>query len=142
MAIWKLEPTNLESPDWQISTNRGRVIVRAPDAMSARKVAAEHFTRGARPVVIGQDSPASPWTNPELVTCTELADSDFDPDGPAEVLGPLSWEPEALRVEHSRVAMGPPSAQEAADETKFPCGLVPTALPAKRMGGRVRTRRR
>ncbi len=49
---------------------------------------------------------------------------------------------EALRIEHGRVAMGPPSTQDAADETKFPGGLVPTALPAKRMGGRVRTRRR
>ncbi len=44
--------------------------------------------------------------------------------------------------EAGRVAMGPPSTQESADETKFPGGLVPTALPAKRMGGRVRTRRR
>ncbi len=142
MAIWKLEPTNLESPDWQISSYRGQAIVRAPDAISARRVAADQFTCEARTVVIGRDSPESPWTNPELVTCAELHDSDFDPDGPAEVLDPLSWEPEALRVEHSRVAMGPPSAQEAADETKFPCGLVPTALPANRMGGRVRTRRR
>ncbi len=127
MAIWKLEPTDVESTDWQISTYRGRTIVCAPDAISARRVAADQFTC----------SPESPWTNPDLVTCTEL-----DPEGPTEVLDPLSWEPEALRVEHSRVAMGPPSAQEAADETKFPCGLVPTALPAKRMGGRVRTRRR
>ncbi len=93
MAIWKLEPTNLESPDWQISSYVGRAIVRAPDATSARRMAAEQFTRAARTPLIGQDSPASPWTNPELVTCTELADSDFDPEGPAEVLDPLMWEP-------------------------------------------------
>ena len=93
MAIWKLEPTNLESPDWQISSYRGRAIVRAPDATSSRRMAAEQFTRAARTPLIGRDSPASPWTNPELVTCTELHDSNFDPEGPAEVLDPLMWEP-------------------------------------------------
>ena len=49
---------------------------------------------------------------------------------------------EARRVEHSRVPLAPPPPSEAGDRTKFPEGLIPTALPAKRMGGRVRTRRR
>ena len=49
---------------------------------------------------------------------------------------------ESLRIEHSRVPLAPPSPKEAADAAKFPEGLVPTALPAKRMGGRVRIWRR
>ncbi|MHC4414088.1 MAG: DEAD/DEAH box helicase [Planctomycetota bacterium] len=49
---------------------------------------------------------------------------------------------EVLRVEHSRIPMAPPAPEEAEDETKFPGGLVPTALPARRLGGRLRTRRR
>ena len=34
-----------------------------------------------------------------------------------------------------------PNAQAAADDAKFPGGIVPTALPRKGMGGRLRTRR-
>ena len=49
---------------------------------------------------------------------------------------------EDLRAEHGRTTQVPPSAVEAADETKFPGGLVPTALPGRRLGGRLRTRRR
>ena len=47
-----------------------------------------------------------------------------------------------LRVEHSRTPMAPPSEEEARDETKFPGGVVPTALPSRRIGGRLRSRRR
>jgi superfamily II DNA/RNA helicase len=49
---------------------------------------------------------------------------------------------EDLRIEHSRTPMSPPSPDEAIDETKFPGGVVPSALPARRLGGRLRTRRR
>ena len=36
----------------------------------------------------------------------------------------------------------PPVVEKEIDASKFPGGLVPTKLPAKRMGGRLRTRRR
>jgi ATP-dependent RNA helicase DeaD len=49
---------------------------------------------------------------------------------------------EDLRAEYSRTAVVPPTAEDAADGTKFPGGMVPTALPARRLGGRLRTRRR
>ena len=49
---------------------------------------------------------------------------------------------EDLRAEYSRTAKAPPSADDAADRTKFPGGIVPTALPSRRLGGRLRTRRR
>ncbi|MHC4709883.1 MAG: DEAD/DEAH box helicase [Planctomycetota bacterium] len=47
-----------------------------------------------------------------------------------------------LRIEHSRTPTAAPSDDEAGDETKFPGGIVPAALPARRLGGRLRTRRR
>ncbi len=49
---------------------------------------------------------------------------------------------EEHRVEHRRTLAGPPPPEEASDETKFPGGLVPTALPTRRLGGRLRSRRR
>ena len=82
-------------------------------------------------------------TNVEILS---MEYGDFQPGSiPAEVT--LQQEQsrervEARRVEHSRVPLAPPPPSEAADHTKFPEGLIPTALPAKRMGGRVRTRRR
>lgn len=49
---------------------------------------------------------------------------------------------ESLRVEHSRVPLAPPSPQDADDKAKFPGGVVPKALPTRRLGGRLRLRRR
>jgi ATP-dependent RNA helicase DeaD len=49
---------------------------------------------------------------------------------------------EAHRMEHSRILSGPPSPDEAEDATKFPGGLVPTAIPPRRLGGKLRRRRR
>ncbi len=49
---------------------------------------------------------------------------------------------EASREGKSRTKVDIPSEQEAKDDTSFPGGVVPKGLPNKRMGGRVRTRRR
>jgi superfamily II DNA/RNA helicase len=49
---------------------------------------------------------------------------------------------EELRIEHSRVPVAPPRQNETKDEAKFPGGIVPAALPSRRLGGRLRTRRR
>ena len=49
---------------------------------------------------------------------------------------------ESLRIEHSRVPLAPPTSDVGSDAGKFPGGLVPKALPARRLGGRLRTRRR
>ena len=94
MAIWKLEPTDLESPRWRGTDYVGVAIVRAQDEQTARQTATSRFARAVRRESKYQDSPApSPWKVPELVTCTELNQADFDREGPAEVLDPLSWEP-------------------------------------------------
>jgi ATP-dependent RNA helicase DeaD len=71
---------------------------------------------------------------------------DFEPgEPPKQVL--LEREREAeregeMRVVHSRVPLAPPPEQEKVDPSKFPGGVVPSKLPKKRLGGRVRTRRR
>jgi superfamily II DNA/RNA helicase len=49
---------------------------------------------------------------------------------------------EATRGDVARSRRTPPSPDEAADRSKFPGGLVPAALPARRMGGRLRTGRK
>lgn len=71
---------------------------------------------------------------------------DFEPSPPPrEILVQQKLAAErqdALHTEHSRVPLAPPAKSDAQDETKFPGGVVPVALPAKRMGGRLRGRRR
>ncbi|MCH8824487.1 MAG: DEAD/DEAH box helicase [Planctomycetes bacterium] len=71
---------------------------------------------------------------------------DFEPGPlPAAVIAKreLHEQREAERTtDNSRVRSAPPAPDEARDTSKFPGGKVPAALPARRMGGRVRTRRR
>lgn len=71
---------------------------------------------------------------------------DFEPGPlPAAVIAKreLDEQREAERTtDNSRVRSAPPAPEEAKDASKFPGGKVPAALPARRMGGRVRTRRR
>ncbi|MDY7109323.1 MAG: DEAD/DEAH box helicase [Planctomycetota bacterium] len=72
--------------------------------------------------------------------------ADFQPGPvPKEILARREEEEEreqSVRVDQSRVPLAPPDPEEATDPIKFPGGVVPSALPAKRMGGRLRSRRR
>jgi len=88
-------------------------------------------------------------TNIEKFTNVEIGPAeyaDFEP-------GPVPPEIEARRRaeemrrasvanEASRAAVVPPAQAEAGNATKFPGGLVPTAVPSRRLLGRVKTRRR
>jgi len=48
---------------------------------------------------------------------------------------------EAARKQKGRVVDSVPDKEQGVDATKFPGGIVPKALPKKRLGGRIRTRR-
>jgi hypothetical protein len=48
----------------------------------------------------------------------------------------------AAQQNRSRATVDIPSAADAVDASKFPGGIVPAALPSKRLGGRVKSRRR
>ncbi len=85
----------------------------------------------------------------ERLTNHEIACCDYQDFSPGQVPAEISAKRDLARqreenskVEHSRIRETPPTAEEAADTTKFPGGIVPADLPSRRMGGRVRTRRR
>lgn len=85
----------------------------------------------------------------EMLTNVEIPLSDyadFDPGPPPrEVAAELERKAErdgAAKIEHSRITVAPPTDRDARDAEKFPGGIVPVAMPRKRLGGRVRTRRR
>lgn len=72
--------------------------------------------------------------------------TDFKPGPEPRIVAERKKE-EAKRIEQSRqgksrTKVDLPSEQEGKDNSSFPGGIVPKGLPNKKMGGRVRTRRR
>ncbi len=88
-------------------------------------------------------------TSIEKLTNVEISPAEYDDFEPGEVPAAVVTERRrdeerraALTEDADRTTLRPPVEADAHDESKFPGGLVPTALPARRMGGRLRTRRR
>ena len=88
MALWRLTPIDLNDRTWLTSEVRDILIVRAPDALTARETAGSAF--GIVPQYIpGEDPPLdSPWIHVGLVKAEEIEDDRFQSEGPTEVLDP------------------------------------------------------
>lgn len=87
MPLWKLTPIDMTDPNWQASSHRGRVIVRAPDEEAAREAAAEAFDVPTR-FPPGGGVKAPPWRRPSSVRAELIEDERYDAEGPTEVLDP------------------------------------------------------
>lgn len=87
MPIWSLTPVDLDEPNWEASSHRGPVIVRARNEAQARAVAAAAFDvkTGFRP---GRGMRVPPWTRATMVRAEHIDDPRFEAEGPAEVLQP------------------------------------------------------
>ena len=89
-------------------------------------------------------------TNVEMLANVEIPKSEYDDFKPGPVPSDVAAmrEHEAKRKEDAQTARnrsaGPeiPVAAAAVDTSMFPDGIVPAALPGRRLGGRVRTSRR
>jgi hypothetical protein len=87
MPIFRLIPQHLEDPDWQASTYKGEVLVRAADARHARLRTTNRFgIAGTLPLEDGV--PRNPWTQERLVTCTQEEGSPYPEAGSTTVLWP------------------------------------------------------
>ena len=88
--LFRLEPQNVNSPDWEGSTYRDVVIVRASIEEEARACAATAFEY----VRDGQsdDQSVSPWKQPELATCAPVEDPSFEAEGPTMVISPAFFD--------------------------------------------------
>lgn len=93
MAIWKLEPRGVNSPDWKASTYQGRVIVRADSETKARQIAAAAFVIGIKVKADARKLSDIPWNQPLLVSAITIQDNNYQESGNEEIVGP----PEALR---------------------------------------------
>ena len=90
MAIWKLSPLNVSAPDWEASTYRGDVVLRAKNEEEARLCAMQRFAIATK-VNLGEKTRTCPWTQHELVSCEEIVDSKYSAIGEATVLEPTRF---------------------------------------------------
>jgi len=93
VAIWKLEPTDVHSRDWEASTYRGEVIVRAESEMKARQIAARAYVIVTEVKIGARKINDIPWNQLSLVSAVTIQDSSYQESGSEEIVGP----PEALR---------------------------------------------
>jgi hypothetical protein len=87
MAVWRLVPIDLNDPNWEASSHRGNVVVRARNEREARALAARAFDvkTGFRP---GEGVRFPPWTRAGLAMAERVDDPRFEPEGPPEILEP------------------------------------------------------
>ena len=83
--IWRLVPIDLKSQNWEASTFKGELIVRACDESEARQIASlKFFIETERR--LGQNVSVNPWRDPTTVSCTRTSDSEHIAEGPSAIL--------------------------------------------------------
>jgi hypothetical protein len=87
MPLWKLRPLDLGDPNWEASSHRGPVMVRAPDEQAAREQAQRAFGVKTR-FSPGATIRTPPWQRASLVAAERVRDQRYEEDGPTEVLEP------------------------------------------------------
>jgi hypothetical protein len=87
MPIWRLTPIDLEDPNWEASSHRGLVVVRAPSEASAREAAEGAFGVPTR-FPPGKGMRIPPWMRSELVHAEIIDSPIYSAEGTTEVLEP------------------------------------------------------
>lgn len=85
MPVYRLVPTNPSDPEWQASTHRGEVVVRAGSEGRARSLAAAAFRRAVERRE-GELRLGSLWRQPYAVRVEVLRDARYPAEGPEGVL--------------------------------------------------------
>jgi hypothetical protein len=87
VPLWRLKPIDLSDPNWEASSHKGAVIVRASNEEAARQVADKAFAIKTR-FPPGHGVIAPPWLRPALVSAERISDPRFSSEGPDVVLEP------------------------------------------------------
>ncbi len=87
MFVWQLTPVDSTDANWEASSYRGMVVVRAKDEDAAREQAETEFGLKTR-FPPGRGIAAPPWKRPALVKAEIINDPRYDSDGPSEILYP------------------------------------------------------
>jgi len=94
MPLWKLQPLDRSDPNWEASSHRGLVIVRAPDEETARDEAQRAFGVKTR-FSPGAGVKTPPWQRASLVSAERVRDERYEEEGPTAVLEPAFTLPPA-----------------------------------------------
>ncbi len=89
MKIWKLSVLNEESQDWNASTYKGEVFVRAESEQDARMQATLVFAIATKRKLF-ETTAVNPWSQGSLVSCGPVEDERYEVKGNAGVLSPES----------------------------------------------------
>lgn len=87
MPLWELTPVDLLDSNWEASSHRGKVIVRAPREAVARDEAENAFGVKTR-FEPGGGVKAPPWKRPAVVTAKIIQDDRYEENGPTAILFP------------------------------------------------------
>lgn len=94
--VWKLIPVDSTSRNWDASTYRGELIVRADSERRAREIATLTLSI-ATSRKLGEPLATNPWNRiVGEVKCERILDAEFSEDGPEAILYPAihnrEWE--------------------------------------------------
>jgi hypothetical protein len=77
---------------WRLSTWGATVFIRAKDELAAREMAQNAYGVAvggfAGTLPPGAETPLLPWEHDLISTCEQVEDSEYDTDGPDEILSP------------------------------------------------------
>lgn len=88
MQIWRLHPSDVDSPGWEASTYKGEVIIRAESEIKARAMAAKAYVIATRVKIGARTNHDIPWNQPSLVSAVTIQDRRYDERGSEEIVGP------------------------------------------------------
>ena len=89
MLIWRLVPTDTLEPNWQVSSHREAVVVRAAQECTARDAAAAAFSVSQGRQRSGGAVRLPPWSLAHLVRAEPVAQFAYSVEEPTEVLEPV-----------------------------------------------------
>ncbi len=88
LPVFQLTPQSLADPDWEASTYKGTVIVRAPSEKAARWAASLAFNIATQRKHIGERTRINPWRQVDLVEAKTVRDVTWSGQGGIEILDP------------------------------------------------------
>lgn len=93
MNIWKLSPVDLSHPNWEASTLKREITVRAENEIQAREIATMK-TAIATSRTLGRELRFPPWKSHETAACFIDASEKYPSDGVPGILDPEGYDRE------------------------------------------------
>jgi hypothetical protein len=130
MQIFRLSPASIDAPEWNASTYKGTVLVRAETEDDARQLACDRYWIATRTARL-----APPWARADLVQAQVLAqprhsrDGHDDPRAHRPDLTGIDVLPRAVRTGPAAVSPRLPRGPCPSQPSAAPGGMTAQAVP-------------